>query len=80
MREGNVLFNDILNTFYLVIWLWTYGNKNAEIVRDEAHYCHFIDTNSFIFTSPQTGQYIPFLCYISCGALAGTRNSSMGPP
>ena len=30
---------------------------------------------SFIYTVPQTG-----LCYTSRGALAGTRNSSMGPP
>ena len=25
-KEGNVLFNDTLNTFYFtVIWRWTYG-------------------------------------------------------
>ena len=25
-KEGNVLFNDALNTFYFtVIWCWTYG-------------------------------------------------------
>ena len=30
---------------------------------------------SFICTIPQTD-----LCYTSCGALVGTRNSSMGPP
>ena len=24
-KEGNILFNDALSTFYLVIWHWTYG-------------------------------------------------------
>ena len=24
-KEGNVLFNDALNTFYLCIWCWAYG-------------------------------------------------------
>ena len=24
-KEGNILFNDALNTFYLVIWRPTYG-------------------------------------------------------
>ena len=24
-KEGYVLFNDALNTFYLVIWCWTCG-------------------------------------------------------
>ena len=27
-KEGNVLFNDALNTFYFtVIWCWTYGKE-----------------------------------------------------
>ena len=26
-RKGNVLFNDALNTFYLVIWHQTYGKE-----------------------------------------------------
>ena len=24
-KEGNVLFNDVLNTFLMVIWHWTYS-------------------------------------------------------
>ena len=36
---------------------------------------------SFICTIPQTGDCTYHgLCYTSCGALAGMRNSSMGPP
>ena len=30
-------------------------------------------------TIPQIGLHIPQPCYTSCGALVGTRNSSMGP-
>ena len=33
----------------------------------------------FIYTIPQDSSYQD-LCYTSRGALAGTRNSSMGPP
>ena len=35
---------------------------------------------SFICTIPHTGEHIPRPYYTSRGALAGTRNSSMGPP
>ena len=35
---------------------------------------------SFICIIPQTGNTYHSLCYTSRGALAGTRNSSMGPP
>ena len=34
---------------------------------------------SFICINPQDNTYHS-LCYTSCGALTGTRNSSMGPP
>ena len=35
---------------------------------------------SFICTIPQIDSTYHYLCYTSRGALAGTRNSSMGPP
>ena len=35
---------------------------------------------SFICTIPQTGYHIPRPFYTSRGALAGTRNSSIGSP
>ena len=35
---------------------------------------------SFICIIPQTGYHIPQPLLTSCGALAGTKNSSVGPP
>ena len=78
-RERNVLFNDALNTFYLRL----YGVRH--MVKDHSDsekgnplppdrlLLSINSKGSFICTIPQTG-------YTSRGALAGTRNSSMGPP
>ena len=71
-KEGNVLFNDALNTFYLRL----YGIR------------HMVKNHSFRLTarvllyaqSHRQGSTYHGLCYTSRGALAGTRNSSMGPP
>ena len=69
-NEGNVLFNDALNTFYLRL----YGVRH--MVKDHLGYSFRLTAmGSFICTIPQIG-----LCYTSRGVLAGTRNSSMGPP
>ena len=57
--EGNVLFNDALNTFYLRFYM------ASDILYAPSH--------------RQDSTYHS-LCYTSRGALAGTRNSSMGPP
>ena len=77
-KEGNVLFNDALNTFYLRL----YGVRH--MVKDHSDsekgnplppHSLLLSINSkgsFICTIPQTG------CYISRGTLAGMRNSSMG--
>ena len=65
MKEGNVLFNDALNTFYLRL----YGVRHMVKDHPDSKIGYFICINL------QTG-----LCYTSRGALAGTRNSSMGPP
>ena len=77
------LFNDALNTFYLRL----YGVRH--MVKDHSasekgnplppHRLLFPinSKGSFICTIPQTYHS---LCYTSHGALAGTRNSSMGPP
>ena len=59
-KEGNVLFNDTLNTFYLVIWRQTYG-KGPLRKREETR-CHptwllfpISSKGSFICIIPQTG-------------------------
>ena len=75
-KEGNVLFNDALNTFYLRL----YGVKHM-IVRNETR-CRYIGY-SFLLTArvllyaPPHRQECTYhgLCYTSRGALVGTRNS-----
>ena len=86
VRERNVLFNDALNTFYLHymasdIWL-----RTILIVRKETR-CHHIGysyrlTARVLLYAPSHRQDNTYhsLCYTSRGALAGTRNSPMGPP
>ena len=75
-KEGNVLFNDAFNTFYLRLYGVGHMVKNhSDSERGNP--------------LPPLSQYTPFhrqdstyhgLCYTSRGALAGTRKSSMGPP
>ena len=84
-KEGNVLFNDTLNIFFYGymasdIWLWT-----ILIVRKETR-CRHIGyslrlTARVLLYAPSQRQDSTYhgLCYTSRGALAGTRNRSMGP-
>ena len=86
-KEGKVLFNNALSTFYL--WLYGVGHmvKNFS-VREETCYCHCVgysfqlaSRGSFIYTTNSIAHTTwPWPWYTRCGALAGTRNSSMGPP
>ena len=85
-KEGNVLFNDTLNTFYLR----SYGVKH--MVKDHSdserrnrcrHMGYSIRLAARILlyaSSHRQDNTYHGLCYTSLGALAGTRNSSMGPP
>ena len=84
-RERNVLFNDALNTFYLPL----YGVRH--MVKDHSDsdkgnplpphrlLLSINSKGSFICTIPLQDNTYHGLCYTSRGALAGTRNSSMGP-
>ena len=85
-RKGNVLFNDALNTFYLRL----YGVRH--MVKDHSdsekgnplppHRLLFPITARVLLYAPshrQDSTYHGFY-YTSRGALAGTRNSSMGSP
>ena len=81
-KEGNVLFNDTLNTFlFTVIWRQT---RTILIVRKETRCRHigysFRLTARVLLHAPSHRQDSTYLWYTSHGALAGTRNSSMGPP
>ena len=80
------IVHNTLNTFYLRL----YGIRH--MVKDHSdsgrgnRCCHmgysFRLTATVLLYAPSHRQDSTYhsLCYTSCGALAGTRNSSMGPP
>ena len=74
--EGNALFNDTFNTFYLRLYA-------TQISRDESRCCQM---GYYFRLAARCLKYVPShrqantyhgLCYTSRGALAGTINSSM---
>ena len=76
-KEGNVLFNNALNTFYLRLYdvrqmVKDHSDSEREITAART----WATLSIFVYT--ETGYHGP--CFTSRGALAGTRNSSMGPP
>ena len=83
LKEGNVLFNDALNTFYLR--LYGVGNMVKDhSVNEETRCRHYIGysfrlaVRDILYApSPQTRYHSLF--YIRRGTLAGSRNSSMDP-
>ena len=77
-KEGNVLFNETLNTFFLRLYGVRHmvkDNSDRERGNPLPHGLLFLISSkgSFICTIPPTGYNN--LCYTSCRALAGTRNS-----
>ena len=85
-KERSVLFNDAFKTFYFSVILYrTYG-VTIQIVREETRCRHmgysFQLAARVLLYAPSHRQDSTYhsLCYTSRGALAGTRNSSMGPP
>ena len=77
-RKGNVLFNDALNTFYLRLYHSDSERKPAESHMD---YAFRLTARVLLYArSHRRDSTYHGRCYTSCGALAGTRNSSMGPP
>ena len=74
-KEGNVLFNEALNTFYL----WLYGIRH--MVKDHSHSetGNSLPPHGLLFPVSRQDNIYHGLCYISHVTLAGTRNSSMGP-
>ena len=80
-KEGNVLCNDALNTFYLQI----YGIRH--VVKDHPYRERgnllplLFPINSNLLYAPSHRQDSTYhsLCYTSRRALDGRRNSSMGP-
>ena len=84
-RDRNVLFNDALNTFHLRLYGVRHMDRTILIMRKETR-CRHIGysyrlTARVLLYAPSHRQDNTYhgLCYTSRGALAGTRNSSMGP-
>ena len=77
-RERNVLFNDALNTFYLRL----YGIRHMVKDHSYSEKGNPLLPARVILYAPSHRQDSKYhgLCYTSRGALAGTKNSSMGPP
>ena len=85
-KERNVWFNDALNTFYLQL----YGVRHMVKDHSDSWRGNLLPPHRLFFLISSKGSlYAPShrhdctyhsLCYTSRGALAGTRNSSMGPP
>ena len=81
-KEGNVLFNDALNTFYLRLYGVGHMVKDhSDSERGNTLLPHGLlfpisSKGSFICKIPQDSTY-HCLCYTSCGALAGMRNMSI---
>ena len=79
MKEGNVLFNDTLNTFFI----YGYGKRTTQIVKEETKCRHvgysFQLAARVLLYAPSHRQDSTYhgLCYTSRGALAGTRNIKM---
>ena len=80
-KEGNVLFNDALNTFYLIWPLSGVGHMVKDYSDSERGYSFRLSARVLLYASShrQDNTYHG-LCYTSRGTLAGTRNSLMGPP
>ena len=85
-KEGNVLFNDALNTFYLRLYGFGHMVKDHSDSEKKSAATTwatlFLLAARVLLYAPSHRQDITYhgLCYTSGGALAGTRNTSMGLP
>ena len=85
-KEGNVLFNDALNTFYIPLYgvgHMVKDHSDSERGNNCRHmgYSFRLTARVLLYASShrQDSTYHG-LCYTSRGAMAGMRNRSMGPP
>ena len=71
-KEGNVLFNDEINTFYLRL----YGVRHMVKDHSDSEKGNPLPPHRLLFPIKSKDSTYHGLCYTSRGALAGTRNSS----
>ena len=81
-KEGNVSFNVALNTFYLRLHGVGHMVKEHSVGKETRCRHSFRLAATVLLYEPSHRQDCTYhdLCYKSRGALAETRNSSMGPP
>ena len=86
-KEGNVLFNNILNTFYLQLYgighmVKDHSDRDRKLIAATTWATLFRLAARVLLYALSHRQDITSLslCYTSHGALAGTRNSFLGPP
>ena len=83
-KEGNVLFNDTLNKFVLLLYgvthlVMDHSDTERGNPLPPLHRLLFPTRDHLYATSHSQDSTYHGLSYTSRGALAGTRNSSMGP-
>ena len=74
MKEGNFLFNDALNTFYLQLYGIRHIVKDHSVREDTQ--CRLVTRVLLYAPSHRQDNTYHSLCYTSRGALAGTRNKT----
>ena len=87
MKEGPFLFNDTLNTFF---YLWLYGAGQVVREHPDNKRINLMPPHGLHFQLAARGLLYALyhrydctyhsLCCSSCGALAVTRTSTLGPP
>ena len=79
-KEGNVLFNDTLNTFFN---LWLYGVRHMVKDHSDSKRGNLLPPHGLLFPISSKGSFICIIAHRMThttafhGSLAGTRNSSM---
>ena len=73
-KEGNVLFNDALNTFYLRL----YGVGHMVEDHSDSERGNLLPPHGLLFPISSKGSFICTIPHtLLCGALAGTRNKEL---
>ena len=86
IKEGNVLFNDTLNTFYIRLYGIRHMVKDhSDSERGNPLLPHGLlfpisSKGSFICIIPQTGLHIPQPLLYQLWSTGWNENNSMGPP
>ena len=78
-RGRKDIFYLTTHSTHFILWRHTYGKGPLRFLSEETRCCHMGYSFRLAASHRQDNTYHG-LCYTSRGALAGTRNNSMGPP